>query len=85
MEQTYQQILAEVYDENAKNVLVHQTEYDDEEQPPYEKYDYSDNELDEKEEFNKFAGDRGAGDGAWGKPPHVFGQGRAVRFRERDG
>jgi len=65
MEQTYQQILAEVYDENAKNVLVHQTEYDDEEQPPYEKYDYSDNEVDDKEEFNKFAGDRG-------KPEHVI-------------
>uniref|UniRef100_A0A6C0JLP5 Uncharacterized protein n=1 Tax=viral metagenome TaxID=1070528 RepID=A0A6C0JLP5_9ZZZZ len=65
MEQTYQQLLAEVYDENAKNVLIHQQEYDDQDQPPYERYDYSDNELDDKEEFNKFGGDRG-------KPEHVI-------------
>lgn len=62
---TYQQLLAEVYDENAKNVLVHQAEYDDERQPGYEEYDYSDNELDDKEAFNKFHGDRG-------KPEHVI-------------
>ena len=65
MEPTYQQLLAEVYDENAKNVLVHQTEYDDENQPGYEEFDYSDNELDDKEAFNKFHGDRG-------KPEHVI-------------
>jgi hypothetical protein len=71
MEPTYQQILAEVYDENAKNVLVHQREYDDEDQPPYEKFDYSDNELDDKEEFNKFHGDRG-------KPEHVIQPEKAI-------
>jgi hypothetical protein len=65
MEPTYQQLLAEVYDENAKNVLIHQTEYDDENQPGYEEFDYSDNELDDKEAFNKFHGDRG-------KPEHVI-------------
>jgi hypothetical protein len=65
MEPTYQQLLAEVYDENAKNVLVHQTEYDDENQPGYEEFDYSDNELEDKEAFNKFHGDRG-------KPEHVI-------------
>jgi len=61
----YQQLLAEVYDENAKNLLVHQTEYDDEEQPPYEEYDYEENELPEADEFNKFHGDRN-------KPEHVI-------------
>jgi hypothetical protein len=71
MEPTYQQLLAEVYDENAKNVLVHQLEYDDEDQPPYEKFDYSDNELEDKDEFNKFHGDRG-------KPEHVIQPEKAI-------
>jgi hypothetical protein len=65
MELTYQQVLAEVYDDNARNVLVHQLEYDDEDKPPYEEHDYSDNELEDKEEFNKFHGDRN-------KPSHVI-------------
>jgi hypothetical protein len=65
MELNYQQVLAEVYEENAKNVLVHQTEYDDENQPAYEEYDYDDNDLPDKEDFNKFPGDRN-------KPEHVI-------------
>jgi hypothetical protein len=65
MELTYQQVLAEVYEENAKNTLVHQTEYDDEDQPPYEEYDYEENELPDKDEFNKPSGNRN-------KPEHII-------------
>ena len=65
MDLTYQQVLADIYEENAKNVLVHQTEYDDEDQPPYEDHDYDANELPDPDEFKKFAGDRG-------KPEHVI-------------
>jgi hypothetical protein len=65
MDLNYQQVLAEVYEENAKNVLVHQPEYDDEDKPAYEEYDYDDNDLPDKEEFNKFAGDRN-------KPEHII-------------
>ena len=65
MELSYHQILAEVYDENAKNILVDQNEYEDEDQPPYEQYNYGDNELESPEEFNKSHGDRG-------KPEHVI-------------
>ena len=65
MDLTYQQVLADVYEENAKNVLVHQTEYDDEDQPPYDDHDYDANELPDPDDFNKFAGDRG-------KPEHVI-------------
>lgn len=53
MDLTYQQILAEVYEENAKNLLVHPNEYSDEEEEAYEKYDYEANDLPDKEEFNK--------------------------------
>lgn len=65
MELTYQQVLAEVYDDTSKNILVHQTEYDDEDKSAYEEYDYEDNNLPDPEEFNKFHGDRN-------KPEHVI-------------
>ena len=45
MELTYQQVLAEVFEEASRNVLVLQREYDDEDKPPYEEYDYDDNEY----------------------------------------
>jgi len=64
MELTYQQVLAEVYEENSKNVLVHQTEYDDEDREPYDKHDFDDNKLEDVEDFNKFHGDRN-------KPEHL--------------
>ncbi len=64
MELNYQQILAEVYDENAKNILVDQNEYEDEEDA-YEEFDYSEHDLEDKEDFNKFHGDRN-------KPEHVI-------------
>jgi len=63
MELTYHQLLAEAYDDNSKNVLVHQNEYEESEEPYGE--DYSDNELSDPEEFNKFAGNRN-------KPEHII-------------
>jgi len=64
MELTYQQVLADVYEETSKNVLVHQTEYEDEKEP-YQRDDHDDNKLEYPEEFNKFHGDRN-------KPEHVI-------------
>ena len=58
MDLTYQQILAEVYDDNARNILVHHNEYEDEEQDAYEEFDYEGNEVPDPEEFNKHHGDR---------------------------
>jgi hypothetical protein len=63
MELTYHQLLAEVYDENSKNVLVHQNEYENSEEPYGE--DYSENELSDPDDFNKFAGNRN-------KPEHII-------------
>jgi hypothetical protein len=62
---TYQELLAEVFEENAKNVLVYQQEFENKDAEPYEDEDYSDNELEDKDEFNKFHGNRG-------KPEHVI-------------
>lgn len=62
---TYQELLAEVYEENAKSNLVYQQEFENEDAEPYEDQDYSDNDLEDKDEFNKFHGNRG-------KPEHVI-------------
>ena len=62
---TYQELLAEVFEETAKNVLVYQQEYENEDAEPYEEEDYSENELEDRDEFNKFPGARG-------KPEHVI-------------
>ena len=62
---TYQELLAEVFEETARNVLVYQQEYEDDDAEPYEEEDYSENELEDKDEFNKPQGARG-------KPEHVI-------------
>lgn len=59
---TYQQLLAEVYDESAKDLLVHHNEYEEESVDENEEHDYEKHELPEPEAFQKFAGDRGTED-----------------------
>jgi hypothetical protein len=54
MELTYQQVLADQYEENAKSVLVYQQEYETEENvDEYEEDNYEDKELADKELFNR--------------------------------
>lgn len=56
---SYQQILAEQYEENnAKNLLTFQKEYEDEDIDEYSRHEYERNELEEPESFNKFHGNR---------------------------
>lgn len=61
MEQlSYHQLLAEAYEENARNLLVHPNEYEEDDQvEDHEQHDYEKHELDNPEEFNQFHGDRG--------------------------
>jgi len=66
MDLTYQQVLADIYDENSKSLLVQQM--DDYEYADVEQYNvelHEENDLPDKEEFNKFHGDRN-------KPEHVI-------------
>lgn len=51
---TYQQILAEHYEENAKKLLVQQQDYEDEDVDAYDKDEYDENELEDKQLFNRF-------------------------------
>jgi hypothetical protein len=67
---TYQQLLAEQYEENSKNLLVFQKQYEDEDDENGDvEYDsrkkYEDQEVPDPDEFNKFQGNRG-------KPEHVI-------------
>jgi len=66
MELTYQQVLAEQYDENSKNLLVQQMDdYDYENVADYNAELYDENDIPDKHEFNKFPGARN-------KPEHVI-------------
>ena len=58
---TYHQLLAEQYEENAKNLLVYQKEYENEDGDVdrHARHDYENHELEEPDEFNQFHGDRG--------------------------
>jgi len=57
MEQlTYQQVLADTYEETAKSMLVFQREYDEEEGPPPE--DKHPHELEDQDDFKEFKGSR---------------------------
>lgn len=52
---TYQQLLAETYEETSKNVLVHQNEYEDDDQvEDHESHNYESHDLPDKELFNTF-------------------------------
>jgi len=63
MEQlSYHQILADVYEENSKNLLVQHQDYEDEDVDENEEHDYETHELPNPEEFRKFAGNRGTED-----------------------
>jgi hypothetical protein len=57
MEQlTYQQVLADTYEETAKSMLVFQREYEEEEGPPPD--DKHPDELENQDDFNEFKGSR---------------------------
>jgi len=59
MDLTYQQVLADVYEEHASDILVYENiNVDDVDRDPYEKHDYEANELENPEEYKKFNGDR---------------------------
>jgi len=75
MERTYQQLLAEVYEETAPNTLVYAHEHLGDDADEYNVDKHEENELEDKEEFNKFHGARG-------KPEHVI---KPKAKRDNDG
>jgi hypothetical protein len=65
MEKSYHELLAEVYEENAANTLVYAHEHLGPNADEFNVDNHEENELEDKEEFNKFQGARG-------KPEHVI-------------
>ena len=60
---TYQELLAEQYEDNAKNLLVYQKQYENEDDEEgdvdyNEERDYSNYQLEDPDKFNQFLGDR---------------------------
>jgi len=55
---TYQELLAEIYEENAANQYVVNRFYEDEDIDGFDEDKYEDQEIEDKEEFSKFQGDR---------------------------
>lgn len=82
MEQlTYQELLAEAYEDTARNRLVHQNEYEDDDQvEDHEQHDYEKHELEEPEEFQKFHGDRGT-EKTIAKPSQLFDDKSKISIR----
>jgi len=59
MDLTYQQVLAEIMEDDANNQMIFENlQVDDVDREPYEKYDYEVNELENQEKFNEFHGNR---------------------------
>ena len=77
---SYQQILAEVYEDNAKNILVHHGEYDDEEIAGDDKHP---DELVDQHEFQEFNGSRQIVEVPTNIPKHVDGTKHSITY-ERD-
>jgi hypothetical protein len=55
---TYQELLAEIYEENAANQYVVNRFYEDEDIDGFDEDKYEDHEIENKDEFSKFQGDR---------------------------
>jgi hypothetical protein len=75
---TYHQVLADMYEENSKNVLVEQTEYE-EEVPPEDKHP---DELENQEEFQQQHGSRQAVEVPTNKPVYKDLTTNSVRYNK---
>ena len=56
--QTYQEMLAEIYEENAANRYVVDRFYENEDVDGFDEDKYSDHAIEDEDAFNKFQGDR---------------------------
>jgi len=81
---TYQEMLAEIYEENAANQYVVNRFYEEEELDAFDEDKYSELAIEEKEEFNKFQGDRNKPDNVVKPPPSMNEQGKASYRYNKD-
>lgn len=81
---TYQEMLAEIYEENAANQYVVDRFYEDEDVDGFDVDKYSELEIQDKDEFNKFQGDRNKPDNVVKPPASTNEQGKASYAYNKD-
>jgi hypothetical protein len=81
---TYQQMLAEIYEENAANQYVVERFYENEDVDGFDVDKYSELEIEDRDEFNKFQGDRNKPDNVVKPPPSTNEQGKASYAYNKD-
>jgi hypothetical protein len=83
-QQTYQEMLAEIYEENAANQYVVDRFYEDEDVDGFDANKYSELEIEDRGEFNKFQGDRNKPENVVKPAPSTNEQGKASYGYNKD-
>ena len=81
---TYCELLAEIYEQNAANRYVEDRFYEDEDLPGFDYDKYEEQEIEDREEFNKPQGDRLKVDNVIRPPPSKNEQGKASYSYNKD-
>jgi hypothetical protein len=81
---TYQELLSEIYEENAANQYVFDRFYEDEDVDAYDEDKYNDHEVQDKEGFNKFGGNRTKPENVVKPPPSTNEQGKSSYGYNKD-
>jgi hypothetical protein len=81
---TYHELLSEIYEENAANQYVFDRFYEEEDVDAFDEDKYDTNEVQDKDAFNKFAGDRTKPENVIKPPPSTNEQGKASYGYNKD-
>lgn len=81
---TYQELLAEIYEDNAANQYVVNRFYEQEEMDAYDEHKYDVQKIEDDGEFNKFQGDRNKPEYVVKPEPSSNGLGKASYAYNRD-
>jgi hypothetical protein len=81
---TYQELLAEIYEENAANTYVFDRFYEDEELDTYNVNKYDSQKIENEEEFNKVQGDYNKPENVVQPPPSTNEQGKSSYGYNKD-
>jgi len=81
---TYHELLAEIYEENAANQYVESRFYENEDIEGFDHDKYEDQEIEDRDAFNKFQGDRIKPENVIKPPPSTNEQGKASYGYNKD-
>jgi hypothetical protein len=81
---TYRELLSEIYEENADNQYVYDRFYENEDVDAFDGDKYDDHEVEDREEFNKFGGNRTKPENVVKPAPSTNEQGKASYGYNKD-